>query len=400
MKGKILFTASTCSHILQFHLPYLQGFQERGWSVHVAAGGPCSDIPFADETIDLPLEKSMTSLKNFKAAMLLRKKIRQEGYTLICTHTTLAAFFTRLALQGLKERPLVADMVHGYLFDGRTPYLKRKLLLAAERWMAPVTDLLLTMNRWDYDLARRYQLGKQVVHVPGAGVDFSRFERTGPGSRCELRRENGISDDAFVLIYAAEFSKRKSQAVLIRAMKLLPGEVVLILPGDGALRRSCQELARRLGVDDRVFFPGHVSEMAPWYAIADAAVSSSRSEGLPFNIMEAMYMGLPVIASDVKGHRDLIEHEVTGLLYPYADEYACAAQITHLLESSGLWRDIVRQAQAQVARNGLDRVFPIVMAQYAALLPEGSGGFPSNGKKKPRNQRGINYRDTKLTGIT
>lgn len=369
MKGKILFTASTYSHILQFHLPYLRWFQERGWSVHVASGGPHAEIPFADETVDLPLKKSMASPKNFKAAMLLRKKIQQEDYTLICTHTTLAAFFTRLALRGLKERPLVADMVHGYLFDEQTPRLKREILLTAERWMASVTDLLLTMNRWDYDLAIHYQLGKRVVHIPGIGVDFSRFDRGGLGSQCELRRKYGISDDAFALIYAAEFSKRKSQAVLIRAMKLLPENVMLILPGDGVLRQDCQKLARYLAVDDRVFFPGHVSEMAPWYAMADAAVSSSRSEGLPFNIMEAMYLELPVIASDVKGHRDLIVDGVTGLLYPYADEYACAAQIMRLLGSSSLRQDIVRQARARVAQNGLEQVFPIVMAHYATLLP-------------------------------
>ena len=158
MAPKVLFTASTYSHIVNFHLPYLQWFQQQGWEVHAACGGAPQELPFADRVIHLPLEKSMGSPKNFQAAALLRRIIRQEGYGLVSTHTALAAFFTRLALAGLGERPAVANMVHGYLFDQDTPALKRQLLLAAERMTAPQTDLLLTMNQWDYEAAQKYRL--------------------------------------------------------------------------------------------------------------------------------------------------------------------------------------------------------------------------------------------------
>ena len=176
MGGKVLFTASTYSHIVNFHLPYLRKFQEEGWTVHVACGGAPMPIPDVERVIDLPFEKSMWSPRNFKAAFLLRGAMRREGYDLIITHTSLAAFFTRLALRGLGERPQVANMVHGYFFDDGTPWLKRNLLLGAERWMAPATDLVLTMNRWDYEAAERYRLGQKVIQVPGVGVEFSRFE--------------------------------------------------------------------------------------------------------------------------------------------------------------------------------------------------------------------------------
>ena len=115
------------------------------------------DIPYVEEVIDIPIEKTIWSSQNFGAAAILRRKILREKYDLVIAHTTLAAFITRLALRGMRKRPLLADMVHGYLFDDKTPYLKRKTLLAAERWMAPVTDLLLTMNWWDYELARKYR---------------------------------------------------------------------------------------------------------------------------------------------------------------------------------------------------------------------------------------------------
>lgn len=324
-------------------------------------------IPDVERVIDLPFEKSMWSPKNLRAAILLSDEMRRESYDLIVTHTSLAAFFTRLALWGLEERPAVANMVHGYLFDDETPWLKRDLLLGAERWMAADTDLVLTMNRWDYETAKKYQLGRRVANVPGVGVDLSRFDGVLPDSRRRLRKELGIPENAFVLIYAAEFSKRKSQNVIIRALKRLPGRVLLILAGEGALREECQKLARGLGLEERVLFPGQVRDIPAWYVMADAAVSASRSEGLPFNVMEAMYAGLPVVASQVKGHTDLITDGVTGLLYPYGDDRACAEQILRLTTSVKLRRELAQNAKADVERYGLDRVLPVVWARYAGL---------------------------------
>lgn len=368
MGRKVLFTASTYSHIVNFHLPYLRKFQEEGWMVHVACGGAAADIPYADEVIDLPLKKSMWSPGNFKAAAALRRKIGREEYELVCTHTSLAAFFTRLALRGQMGRPLVVNVVHGYLFDDGTPWLKRNLLLGAERLVAADTDLVLTMNRWDCELAKKYRLGRKTAQIPGVGVDFSRFDETPRDSGRQLREERGIPADAFVLIYAAEFSARKSQAVLIQAMERLPENVVLVLAGDGTLRSECEEMTRRLGLKNRVLFPGQVRDVPVWYAMADAVVSASRSEGLPFNIMEAMYAGLPVVASDVKGHQDLITDGETGLLYPYGDAEACAQQIGRLLDSELLRKRLARNAGECVEQYGLERVLPMLWSEYTGLL--------------------------------
>lgn len=368
MGRKVLFTASTYSHIVNFHLPYLRRFRDEGWAVHAACGGAPVEIPYADRVIHLPFQKSMWAWSNFKAAMLLSGEIRREGYELISTHTSLAAFFTRLALWGVDERPLVANMVHGYLFDDETPWPKRELLLGAERWMAPDTDLVLAMNRWDYELAERCQLGRRVVRIPGVGVDFSRFDGVPRDARRRLRKEWGVPGETFVLIYAAEFSKRKSQSVMIRAMERLPESVWLVLAGDGALRRECRELAERLGLTGRVLLPGQVRDIPVWYAMADAAVSSSRSEGLPFNVVEAMYAGLPVVASKVKGHCDLITDGITGLLYPYGDENACAKQILQLIESKSLRHKLAQNAKEAAAQYDLGRVLPQVWEQYALLM--------------------------------
>ena len=369
MGEKVLFTASTYSHIVNFHLPYLEKFRAEGWTVHVACGGAPMAIPQADEVVHLPLEKAVWSPRNFRAAGMLRERMGREGYALAVAHTSLAAFFTRLAAQGLAERPAVANMVHGYLFDGETGWLKRQVLLGAERWTAGCTDLVLTMNGWDYEAAKRYGLGRKVVRVPGVGVDFTRFDGVPPGQRGALRKKWGVREDAFVLIYAAEFSRRKSQEVIIRALAGLPEGVVRGRGGAGARGCGCGVLAGRLGLAGRVVFPGQVGDIPAWYAMADAAVSASRSEGLPFNVMEAMYAGLPVVASDVKGHRDLVEHGTTGLLYPYGDAGACAGQVAALLASAQLRRALAARAREYVARYALDRVLPTVWLHYRSLSP-------------------------------
>lgn len=333
MMHRILFTASTFSHIRTFHLPYLRAFRALGWEVDVACGGTPPDLPDADRVIALPFEKRMSSPANFRAQTRLRRLMRQQAYTLVITHTSLAAFFTRRAAAGVHPRPPVINMVHGYLFDDETPAWKRTILESAERLTAGQTDLLLAMNQWDYHTAQRLHLGRRIAWVPGIGVDFSKLD-TPPGG-CS-RSTYGLDAEDFVLLYAAEFSSRKNQSMLIRALPSLPQQVKLLLPGQGVLLEECRRLAAALGVADRVIFPGFVSPMASLYALADAAVTSSRSEGLPFNVMESMYAGLPVIASRVKGHTDLLEEGRTGLLYPFDDTAAFTAAVKRLLQEPDL----------------------------------------------------------------
>ena len=368
MTEKILYVASTRSHILAFHVPYLKALKERGLTLHGAWGGVDGDVPHIEKHVFLPFTKRMTSAKNFAVSRRLRRLIQDEGYDCIIVHTSLAAFFTRLAVLGLKNRPRVINMVHGYLFDDTTPKAKRNILLAAEKLTAPVTDLLLTMNKWDTAAAARYGLGKKIANIPGLGVDFSRLDDCGAQDGLTLRQELGFGKKDFLLVFPAEFSPRKNQSVLLHAMTQLPEQVKLLLPGAGATLDSCKALAAQLQISHRVVFPGHVSDIARWYGAADAAVSSSSIEGLPFNIMEAMYCGLPVVASSVKGHTDLIRHEENGLLYPYGDADACAEAIRRLLDAPSFAAALAKTARQDAEQYALDAVVPQVMAQYDSQL--------------------------------
>ncbi len=367
---KLLMTASVYAHIRNFHLPYLHEFQTRGWETHVACAGIPSAPPYTDRAIELPFVKQMFSVSNYRAAMLLRKLIQEEQYDLVITHTSLASFFTRLAVKNLRKRPKLINVMHGYLFDDDTPYLRRQLLLGAERLTAPETDLLLLMNEWDFETAKKYRLGRRIEKIHGMGVDFSRLDKAAAEDGRRLRETLGIPKEAFVLLYPAEFSERKSQHVLIEAMQFLPRDVMLVLCGEGDGLLDCRQIAEKLHVQDRVLFPGQVRDVASWYRMADALTASSRSEGLPFNVMEAMCMGLPVIASAVKGHTDLIEDGVTGFLYPYGEAEKCAACIERLLEDEPYQKQIAVNASAAVRAYALQEVMPHVMDLFLAT----SGG--------------------------
>ncbi len=368
MNPRVLFTASTPSHIRNFHLPYLRRFHELGFAVDVACGEPVGEIPYADQVIPLPFQKKITAMENWKATRILKKHFRQVPYSLVVTHTSLAAFFTRLALPCGPSRPPVVNMAHGYLFDLNNPGAKDRLLFHAERLTAKGTDLVLTMNAQDLEIARLFHLGRRVSSVPGVGVDFTPLDvLLSPSAAPSLPLS--LPENAFCLLYAAEFSHRKNQALLIRGLAALPDHVHLLLPGQGALWADCKRLAEDLGLAQRVHFPGQVTNIAPWYALADGAVSASRSEGLPFNIMEAMYAGLPIVASAVKGHTDLLTNGQTGLLYTPDDPAAFAAAVRRLLVDPDLARRMGQAAHQAVLPYSLPQVLPQVMEEYLSVLP-------------------------------
>ena len=368
MRGKLLYVASTQAHIRTFHLPYLYALEQDGWEIHGAWGNPTDEIPYVKQVISLPFKKKMFAINNLKATIILRKKIQLEQYHTMIVHTSLAAFFARLAVFGLKKRPQIINMVHGYLFDDSTGWLKRQMLLGAERITAPITDLVITMNKWDNLTAKKYRLGNKISHVPGIGIDFSKLESQCTISRDALRQKLGIPNDAFVIIYPAEFSQRKSQEILLHTLTHLPENVIMVLPGSGALLDHCKTVAHTLGIEHKVKFPGYISQIGNWYSMADAAVSSSRSEGLPFNIMEAMYFKLPVVASAVKGHEDLISHGKTGFLYPYGDKITCAEHVQNLICHPELANAIGLNSNIYVQKYSLSRVLPQVLKAYRSIL--------------------------------
>lgn len=361
MAKKVLFCASTVSHIVNFHLPYLRLFREWGFEVHIAAERE-AEIQYADKVFAFPFCKSLTSFANIKAVSLMKKLILRENYTLVVTNTTLVGAIARMAVRlAKKPRPSVLHICHGYLFN-RDGGAKKWFYLLAEKVCAAVTDVLVVMNGEDEYIARKHRLFRgELKYTFGMGVDPSRFVPFGERERRAGRAGLGFSDEDFVFVYAADFSARKNQKELIAGFAEAFAEssgVYLLLAGDGATRFECEALAEKLGVGERVRFLGHVKGMERLYPLCDAAASSSLIEGLPFNIMEAMCCGLPVVASDVKGNRELVGGSEFGVLYRSRGELAGALRDMAARRPLAGWG-------VRLERYCIDSVFPEMEKIYS-----------------------------------
>ena len=161
-------------------------------------------------------------------------------------------------------------------------------------------------------------------------------------------------------------SKRKNQGELIKAFALVSDQepcLQLVLAGDGAQRKEYEGLAQSLGIENRICFLGHVSNIASLYRMCDIAVSTSKSEGLPFNVMEAMATGLPVIASSVKGHIDLLKDNPSTLYELYAEK-ELAELLLVMYKDKSLREQIGESNRIEVQKYELKKVKPFVVEWY------------------------------------
>ncbi len=289
---KILVVASNMVHIQNFHLPYIEAFKRLGHDVYVMADREGADI-------EIPFKKRALSIKNALLSVKIRKIIKKEKFDIIFLHTTLAAFWVRYALKGLKNRPIVVNTVHGYLFGKGYSGIHNKIYLACERLVKKQTDAIFVMNDEDEKIANENGLSKgKIVRINGMGIDFSKREI--PNATPKTTPKN--------LLYVGELSKRKNQIFLVKAIEKIKN-VTLTLVGDGSERKRIETYVKKHHLDGRVIITGFTKNVGEYLKNADLYVSASRVEGLPFNILEAIKAGLPIVASDVKGQRDLLPSE-------------------------------------------------------------------------------------------
>lgn len=286
--------------------------------MHVAAAGNL-ELPFTDKRHVIPIHRSPFRKDNKKAYQELKAIINQNQYKIIHCHTPLGGVLTRLAAkEARKNGTKVIYTAHGFHFCKGAPYINWLLYYPIEKQLAAYTDCLITINREDYTLAVDHRLRTNHVElVNGVGVNTTRFQPATEKQKKELRLKHGFKQDDFILFYAAEFNKNKNQKVLINALALLKDELPkarLLLAGEGIRLEECKKLAERLGVSSRVDFLGFRKDIDQILPACDVAVGSSFREGLPVNIMEAMACGLPVVASNNRGHRELVFEEYNGFL--------------------------------------------------------------------------------------
>lgn len=339
---KILIAASTMGHIENFHMPYIEEMKKEGHLVKTLTGSQTSDIW-------VKLVKKTFSFTNFLAMPRIRKALKKGKYDIVFVHTSLAAFVVRMAMKGMKKRPYVVNTVHGYLFGKDSGKIHNKIYLFCEKFLKKQTDNIIVMNGEDYDIATKHKLCKGEVYFSnGMGVKFKeKVEETVQPQR-EMKS----------LLFVGEVSRRKNQGFLIDAMKKLDGcTLTLIGTAKGDYSEEIKEKIKKEGLTNRVEFIGYTDKVYEYIKGCDVYVSASKIEGLPFNIMEAMYMKKPIVASDVKGHCDLLDKDS---LYPLGDIDKFVSLVKKALGKKTVEYDIEKY--------GFDRVFYENMALYRSLM--------------------------------
>lgn len=374
MPNKILFCATVDYHFKAFHLPVLAWFNQQGWEVHIAAKGEL-DLPFVDRKFNLPIERSPFRLNNVMAYRELNAIIKQHDYKIIHCHTPMGGVLARLAAQSARRKGTkVIYTAHGFHFCKGASLLNWMLYYPIEKRLSHLTDCLITINDEDYRLAVDKDFkAKQIVHVHGVGVNTAQYKPVKKIEKWRLRQELDYRTDDYLLFYAAEFNKNKNHQLLLHALASIKEQVPharLLLAGKGPLLEACRVLAGQLGISSMVHFLGYRNNIDRLLPMCDVAVASSLREGLPVNIMEAMACGLPIVATQNRGHSELVADGQNGYVLAQDQVKEFAGRLLALSKSEELRNrmgaesaDIIKKySLGQVARE-LNDIYKPLMEQ-------------------------------------
>jgi glycosyltransferase involved in cell wall biosynthesis len=222
---------------------------------------------------------------------------------------------------------------HGIHYSGYSR-AGRPLYLRLERKLSRLSHSIITVSASQEaeGLALKLFSPEQSTVVVN-GIDFDEMDRTVRQSA--LRRETlGIAPEDFVIGCVSRWDPVKRFEVLLQAARLLASRVprlTLLLVGGGGEEARIRRLVGEIGLQDRVIFTGFLGNPIRVYALLDLYVATSLKEGLPLAPLEAMASSLPIVATDVPGHRDVVVRGETGLLVPPEDSAALADAIASLV---------------------------------------------------------------------
>lgn len=350
---KILFVATVRSHIGQFHMPFIKYLVSQGHEVHAAfkdnsADKKGLDLSAISKIFEIPFERSPYKARNLVALAALTKVIDRGDYDIIHCHTPMGAVITRLAAgKARKKGTRVFYTAHGFHFYKGASRLNWLLFYPIEKLLASQTDVLITINQEDYDLAvsRDFRAGK-IVRINGVGVDLSKFSVSTEAQKRQAREDLGIAPEQFVMLYAADLSKRKNQPMLFRALAAVKDEMpdaLLLLPGQPIMRAEYEQMCAELGIADRVRFLGYRRDIDKLLAASDCVVSSSRQEGLPINLIEAAARGKYILATDVRGNADVVHQSGYGTLVDLNDDAVMAEKMLRLYREGCPTQNLAKQ---------------------------------------------------------
>lgn len=305
--------------------------------------------------------------------------------TIVHTHNPKPGLYGRVAAR-LARVPVVVNTVHGLYAQPADPWPKRAIVYGLERLAAACSQAELLQNAEDLAVLRRLRIPADRLTVLGNGIDLARFDpgTVSPAGVAAARAEMGATDpDDVVVGLVGRLVHDKGYAEVFEAAALLRDHVprvrVAVIGPDepdksGAISLAERTVAERAGVR----FLGSRDDVATLYRGMDVHVLASHREGFPRSPMEASAMGVPVVATDIRGCRQAVDHGTTGLLVPVRDAGALAAAIARLADDPAERRILGANARAKAEREfDQQRCIDTTLHTYRRLLEQAGRQVPA-----------------------
>ena len=346
---KILVT-STDSMMIQFLIPHVKKLIENGHQVDIACSvvkGRMEEIkatlPESVNIFTVNLARSPIKPSNLKGLKQLKKIIANGNYNFVWTNEPVMGVMTRLAAKKYRKKGLkVMYMAHGFHFFKGAPKKNWIIFYTIEKFMARYTDILVTINQMDYELANeKFKKIKNIYKVHGTGVNFDRLDIE--VDRKAVREELGLTDNDFLIMSVGELNENKNQKVIVEALNELKNpNVKYFLAGIGDEKENLEAKVQKYGLESQVKFLGYTKEVGKYLHVADAFAFPSYREGLGLASIEAMHVGLPILTSNRHGINDYSVFGETGFKYHPDDAKGFAEGIKTLIKDSTLREQIAK----------------------------------------------------------
>lgn len=297
---------------------------------------------------ELPsLCREVNPWRDARALGELRRTIRSFRPSIMHTHSSKAGILGRLAAR-LEDTPIVVHSIHGWGFGDHQLPLLRWAFLSAERLVAPWTTCFVAVARENLEQGVRLGLfPRERARVIRSGIDLETFRARSGGAL--VRRELGIPDAAPLVVQVSCLKHQKAPERFVELAALLAGrfpEAHFLLVGDGELRGELERRREDSGLTGRLHMPGWRRDIAAVLDAATVVTLTSRFEGLPRAVVEAMAAGRAVVAMAVDGVGEVVRSGDNGFTVAEGDVPALAATVARLLDDSELRRAVASRAGA------------------------------------------------------
>ena len=373
---KILYVSTISNTINAFMIPHIELLLDKGNHVDVACNIQREINPRLLErnckVYNIEFQRSPLNKHNYNAYKKVKRLIQDEKYDLVHVHTPVASFLTRMACRKIPNLKILYT-AHGFHFFKGSPLKNWLMYYPIERLAARWTDVLITMNEEDYSIARKFKIrdGGSVYKVHGVGIDLNRFQPQTLEKKMKVRKDYGYKKEDFILFYAAELNFNKHQDLLIKVVNILKNNIPnikLLLAGNGPLEGQYKRQVEQLNLGRYVDFLGYRNDIPSLLAMSDVVVASSRREGLPVNIMEAMATGLPLVVTNIRGHRDLVRNGENGYIVELNNVEGFAKSIENLYKNEKLRERFGQKSIELIQQYSLESILKELKMIYIKFL--------------------------------